>query len=166
MTESLAAEARRLRMVEGRSVREIQQRLGVGKHRLYEWLRGVPAPQWTRRPNAKDELRSRAEQLRRDGWSVPEIATELGVAKSTAYQWVKHLARDTDAELAQRRRDHSKRMTDARWQSHRRDRDRQRAEVNRGRRGVRRHPRRPGLVVAGCGDLLVRRLEGQALATA
>lgn len=88
----MAAEARRLRMEEGLSLRQIQQRLGVRKDRLYGWLRGVPPPEWTRRPNAKDELRARAEQLRRDGWSVPDIAVELGVAKSTAgrrlYWWI------------------------------------------------------------------------------
>jgi transposase len=129
MPEDLAAAARRLRTEEGLSARQIQQRLGVSKARMYEWLRGVPPPAWTRRPNAKDELRARAERLRRDGWSVPEIAVELGVARSTAFQWTRHIPLDSDAERARERREHSKRMTDARWAAHRQERDRRRAEI-------------------------------------
>jgi transposase len=129
MTESLAAEARRLRAEEGLSARQIQRRLGVNRYWLYEWLRGVEPPEWTKRPNAKDELRARASQLRHDGWSVPEIAVELGVARSTAFQWTRHIPLDHDTERARKRREHSKRMTDARWEAHRRDRDRRRDEI-------------------------------------
>ncbi|WP_326562495.1 helix-turn-helix domain-containing protein [Micromonospora sp. NBC_01796] len=103
MTDNLAAEARRLRTVEGLSVAQIRARLGIGKDRLYGLLRGVPAPEWTRRPNAKDELRDRAVRLREDGWSVTDIATELGVAKSTAYQWVRHLPLDPDSPQVKER---------------------------------------------------------------
>ncbi|WP_329104555.1 helix-turn-helix domain-containing protein [Micromonospora sp. NBC_01699] len=103
MTDDLAAEARRLRTVEGLAVAQIRQRLGIGKDRLYELLRGVPAPEWTRRPNAKDELRERALRLRETGWSVTDIATELGVAKSTAYQWVRHLPLDPDSPQVKQR---------------------------------------------------------------
>jgi transcriptional regulator with XRE-family HTH domain len=123
VTDHLAAEARRLRTVEGLSVGQIRDRLGVGKDRLYELLRGVPAPEWTRRPNAKDELRAQAVRLRETGWSVTDIATELGVAKSTAYQWVKHLPLDPDSVRARQKQAHAKRMTDARWAEHRRERD-------------------------------------------
>jgi transposase len=131
MTDPLAAEAQRLRTVEQLSVRQIQDRLGVGKDRVYEMLRGIPAPGWTKRPNAKDDLRAAAEKLRGDGWSVVDIALELGVAKSTAYQWVKHLPLDVDSEAQRaRRRAHSKRMTDARWAAHRREREESRAEVH------------------------------------
>src|SRR5215475_8919721 len=62
------AEARRLR-AEGLSIAEIQRRLGVTKHRLTDWLRGIPAPAWTARPNAKDELHGRAVDLRGEGCS-------------------------------------------------------------------------------------------------
>jgi transcriptional regulator with XRE-family HTH domain len=103
MTDPFAAEARRLRTVEPLSARQIQARLGVSKDRLYELLRGVPAPDWTRRPNAKDGLRAEALALRGEGWSVVDIALELGVAKSTAYQWVKHLPLDVDSERAKER---------------------------------------------------------------
>jgi transposase-like protein len=85
----MAAEARRLRVEEQLSVRQIQQRLGVGKDRVHDWLRGIPVPDWTRRPNAKDDLRARAIELREQGASVNAIAAELGVSKSTAYLWTR-----------------------------------------------------------------------------
>jgi hypothetical protein len=78
MTDPLAAEARRLRAVEQLSVRQIQARLGIGKDRVYALLRGVPPPDWTRRPNAKDGLRAEAVELRAEGRSVNDIARELG----------------------------------------------------------------------------------------
>lgn len=124
MIDPLAAEARRLRVEEQLSAREIQVRLGIGRDRLYALLRGVPPPEWTRRPRAKDGLRAEAVELRGEGRSVDEIARQLGVAKSTAYQWVKHLPLDPDDEAAaKRRRAHSKAMTDARWAAHRVARD-------------------------------------------
>jgi len=124
MIDPLATEARRLRTVELLSAREIQRRLGIGKDRLSTLLRDVPPPEWTKRPNAKDELRGRAVELRRTGRSVPEIAAELGVARSTAYQWVRHLPLDADPSAeARRRRAQSQRMTEARWAPHRAARD-------------------------------------------
>jgi transcriptional regulator with XRE-family HTH domain len=128
--EAMAAEARRLRTQEQLSVRQIQQRLGVTKVRLVEWLRGVPPPDWTRRPNAKDDLRARAVELRRSGWSVNDIAAELGVATSTAYQWVRHLPLDPDTERARQKREHSKLMTDAQWASYRERRDARRVTAH------------------------------------
>jgi transcriptional regulator with XRE-family HTH domain len=117
------SEARRLRSDEGLSVAQIQRRLGVSKHRLAGWLRGVPPPEWTVRPNAKDDLRARATVLRGEGWSVNDIAAELGVARSTAWQWVRHLPLDPDSDRARAKREHSKVMTDARWARHRVERD-------------------------------------------
>src|SRR6266536_5546752 len=124
----LADEARRLRR-EGLSGRQIQERLGVPKQRLQDWLRGVPPPEWTRRPTAKDDLHARALELRGQGWSVNDIALELGVARSTAWQWVKHLPLDRDSERARRKREHAKVMTDAQWEKHRRERAERRAAV-------------------------------------
>ncbi|MEU3453794.1 helix-turn-helix domain-containing protein [Micromonospora sp. NPDC006766] len=96
-------------------------------------MRGVPPPEWSRRPNAKDALRAEAVRLRADGRSVNEIAEQLGVAKSTSYQWVKHLPLNPDDAAAERRRAHSKLMTDARWSAHREARDTaQAAEQARG----------------------------------
>src|SRR6266513_6378401 len=87
----LAAEARRLRMEEGLSGRQIQHRLGVPKQRLQDWLRGVPPPEWTRRPNAKDDLRAQAVALRQEGWSVNDnIRFRLYIhesADAAAFGW-------------------------------------------------------------------------------
>src|SRR5438874_861651 len=69
MTEVRAQEARRLRIEEGLSTAQIRRRLGVSKETLYDWLRGVPAPEWTQRPNAKDDLRDKAPAAR------PSLAT-------------------------------------------------------------------------------------------
>ena len=124
MTDPLAAEVRRLRTVDGLSVREIRTRTGLGRDRVYELLRGVPVPVRVRRPNAKDELRAEAVALRTRGCAVPEIAERLGVSRSTAYLWVRHLPLDPDDEVARaRRKAHSKVMTDARWAAHREARD-------------------------------------------
>ncbi|MFY1689789.1 transposase [Plantactinospora sp. WMMB782] len=123
MVDPLAAEARRLRTVELLSAREIRRRLGIGGDRLSALLADVPPPEWTKRPNAKDELRARAVALREGGRSVPEIAAELGVAKSTAYRWVRHLPLDRDPEAEALRRTHAQRMSEARWARHRTTRD-------------------------------------------
>jgi hypothetical protein len=81
-------------------------------------------PRPRRHPNAKDELRAQALQLRGQGRSVNDIADQLGVSKSTAYLWVRHIPIDQDDEAArERRRAHSKAMTDARWGEYRVARD-------------------------------------------
>jgi hypothetical protein len=50
---------------EGKSLRQIKQILGpMSNVTLHDALRGVPPPDWTRRPNAKDELRAKARELR------------------------------------------------------------------------------------------------------
>ncbi|MEV6816402.1 helix-turn-helix domain-containing protein [Micromonospora sp. NPDC051296] len=113
MTDPHAAEVRRLRSEEQLSVREIRARTGLGRNRVYELLRGVPPPERTRRPNAKDDLRAEAVALRSTGHSVPEIARRLRVSKSTAHLWVRHVPLDREAEEeVERRRAHSKAMTD------------------------------------------------------
>ncbi|KWV32492.1 helix-turn-helix domain-containing protein [Micromonospora rifamycinica] len=124
MTDPTAAEVRRLRAGEGLSVRQIQARTGLGRNRVYALLRGVPPPAWTRRPTAKDELRTAAVALRGEGRSVDDIAARLGVAKSTAYLWVRHLPLDPDDDAArERRRARARTMADSRWAAHRAARD-------------------------------------------
>jgi hypothetical protein len=102
---------------------------GVGSATLTEWLRGVPPPEWTRRPNAKDDLRAQALELRKLGWSVNDLAVKLGVAKSTAYAWVKHIPLDPSAERAREKQEHAALMIAGRWDDHRRERDRSQADV-------------------------------------
>src|ERR1700733_14449650 len=81
--ELLKGQARTLRR-EGKSLREIKQILGpMSNVTLHDALCGVPPPDWTRRPNAKDELRAKARELRAQGLDYEEIATALGVAKGS-----------------------------------------------------------------------------------
>jgi hypothetical protein len=77
---------------EGKSRREIQLILGLaGRSTLNELLRGVPPPDWTRRPNAKDDLRDKARQLRAEGLNYNQITARLGVSKSSVSLWVRDL---------------------------------------------------------------------------
>lgn len=85
---------RRARAIElrlaGYSRAMIAKELGVrSNHILSEWLRGVPKPAWTERPNAKDDVRARAHELRASGKSYKEIERELGVARSTVSMWLR-----------------------------------------------------------------------------
>jgi len=77
---------------EGKSRREIQAILElVGRSTLNELLRGVPPPDWTRRPNAKDDLRAKARELRAEGLNYNQITARLGVSKSSVSLWVRDL---------------------------------------------------------------------------
>lgn len=87
----LREEAIALRLA-GKSVREIKDALGpVGKRTLSAALKGTPPAEWTRRPNAKDDLREKARELRTQGQSYNEIAAQLGVAKSSVSLWVRDI---------------------------------------------------------------------------
>ena len=130
MTTIERDEARRLRIDPGLSLAELMKQFGVGSATLTEWLRGIEPPAWTRRPNAKDELRAEAIQLRGEGWSVNDLAERLGVAKSTAYAWVKHLPLDPDAGRARQKREHAERMAEGRWATQRADRDLRQRDVH------------------------------------
>jgi hypothetical protein len=63
--------------------------LGSGGEPLGRWLRGVPAPDWTRRPRAKDDLRETAVAMRREGRSYREIREVVGVSKGTLSLWLR-----------------------------------------------------------------------------
>jgi hypothetical protein len=103
-------------------------KFGVGNGTLSEWLQGLEVPEWTKRPNAKDDLRERAVVLRKGGGTVPQIAAELGVSKSTAYQWTRHIPLDpTPADQEERRRRHMEQMNETRWEPQRQARDANRA---------------------------------------
>src|SRR6266550_4878410 len=78
----------------GKSRREIKEILGIaGNSTLDDLLAGVPPPEWTRRPNAKDDLRVKARELREQGLAYNQIAAELGVSKSSVSLWVRDLPR-------------------------------------------------------------------------
>ena len=78
---------------EGKSRREIKEILGVGNSMLNTALRDEPAPLWTLRPRAKDDLRVKARELRARGCTYDEIATELGVSKGSVSLWVRDMPR-------------------------------------------------------------------------
>src|SRR5215469_16100640 len=76
----------------GKSLREIKKVLGpVGNGTLSWALQGVPPPEWTRRPRAKDAVRARARELREQGLDYEEIAAKLGVSKSSVSLWVRDM---------------------------------------------------------------------------
>ncbi len=78
----------------GRSRREIREALGITSNQtLNEALRGEPPQPWTWRPNAKDDLRVKARELRERGLAYHQIVAELGVSKSTVSAWVRDLPR-------------------------------------------------------------------------
>lgn len=89
--EALRPQAVALRRA-GLSRRQIRDRLHVHNNDiLNRLLDGVPAPDWTRRPNAKDDLRTRARELRKQGRTYDEIQVELGCSKSSISLWVRDL---------------------------------------------------------------------------
>ncbi|MEW2275021.1 hypothetical protein [Streptomyces griseofuscus] len=76
----------------GLSRRQIRDRLHVDNNDiLNRLLEGEPPPAWTKRPNAKDDLRSRARELRQQGWTYDRIQVELGCSKSSISLWVRDL---------------------------------------------------------------------------
>jgi transcriptional regulator with XRE-family HTH domain len=79
---------------EGKSRRQIKEILGpMSNSTLDDALKGEPPPEWTRRPNAKDDVRKRARELRDQGLDYEEIAAALGVSKSSVSLWVRDLPR-------------------------------------------------------------------------
>lgn len=89
--DQLRSQAIELRRA-GKSRREIREVLGIASNQtLCEALRGEPPPEWTRRPNAKDEVRAQARELHGRGMDYEEIASRLGVSKSSVSLWVRDL---------------------------------------------------------------------------
>lgn len=85
------ARARELR-VAGWSRSQIMRELGIrNKRSLNRWIGDLPAPDWTRRPRAKDDLRARAIDLRRQGKTYAEIRESLAVSKSSLSLWLRDL---------------------------------------------------------------------------
>lgn len=91
--EGLREQAVALRRA-GLSRRQIRDRLHVDNNDiLNRLLEGEPPPEWTKRPNAKDDLRERARELRLQGWTYDQIQVELGCSKSSISLWVRDLPR-------------------------------------------------------------------------
>ncbi|MFC7841326.1 hypothetical protein [Streptomyces sp. NPDC057382] len=78
----------------GLSRRQIRDRLHIDNNDiLNRLLQGEPPPAWTERPNAKDDLRKQARELRLKGWTYDRIQVELGCSKSSISLWVRDLPR-------------------------------------------------------------------------
>ncbi|MEV7382029.1 hypothetical protein [Streptomyces lydicus] len=123
--EALRPEAVALRRA-GLSRRQIRDRLHVDNNDiLNRLLEGTPVPEWTKRPNAKDDLRAKARELRTQGMTYDQIQVELGCSKSSISLWVRDLPkperkrpREEAAAIARRgweatlrRRDEERRQT-------------------------------------------------------
>ncbi|MDN5381778.1 hypothetical protein QEP66_06595 [Streptomyces sp. LB8] len=77
---------------QGYSLRQIRDELQVhNKGMLQRLVEGEPPPAWTKRPRAKDDMRERARELRKQGWTYNEIQAELGCSKSSISLWVRDL---------------------------------------------------------------------------
>ncbi|MFF3653805.1 hypothetical protein [Streptomyces olivochromogenes] len=95
----------------GLSRRQIRDRLHVDNNDiLNRLLEGEPPPEWTKRPNAKDDLRDKARELRLQGWTYDQIQVELGCSKGSISLWVRDLPKperrdpSEQAKLASRKR--------------------------------------------------------------
>ncbi|MEI5522684.1 hypothetical protein WB401_16355 [Streptomyces brasiliscabiei] len=77
---------------EGHSLRQIRDELKIFNNDLLNQLvKGEPPPEWTKRPNAKDDLRAKARELRLQGWTYDQIEAELGCSRSSISLWVRDL---------------------------------------------------------------------------
>ncbi|MEU9745639.1 hypothetical protein [Streptomyces niveus] len=104
--EGLRQQAVALRR-EGLSLRQIRDRLKIFNNEILSLLvQGEPPPEWTKRPNAKDDLRAKARELRLRGLTYDQIELELGCSKSSISLWVRDLPkpepRYTEEELRDR----------------------------------------------------------------
>ncbi|MFI6657753.1 hypothetical protein ACIBL8_19795 [Streptomyces sp. NPDC050523] len=77
---------------QGCSLRQIRDELKVfNNDMLNRLVKGEPPPEWTKRPNAKDDLRAKARELRLQGWTYDRIEAELGCSRSSVSLWVRDL---------------------------------------------------------------------------
>jgi hypothetical protein len=79
---------------QGHSLRQIRDELKIFNNDLLNRLvKGEPPPQWTQRPNAKDDRKAKARELRLKGWTYDQIQLELGCSRSSISLWVRDLPR-------------------------------------------------------------------------
>jgi hypothetical protein len=95
---------------------------------LTETNSGVSLPPPSRRPNAKDDLRVRARELRGQGLDYKAISTQLGVSKSSVSLWVRDLPVPDRLSKAEQQKRHREAMA-AYWDAERARRESARAEV-------------------------------------
>ncbi|MFI1419456.1 hypothetical protein ACH4VX_15920 [Streptomyces sp. NPDC020731] len=125
--ENLREQAVALRRA-GLSRRQIRDRLHVDNNDiLNRLLQGEPAPEWTKRPNAKDDLREKARELRLQGWTYDQIQVELGCSKGSISLWV----RDLPKPERKRSREEASAIARRGWEAtlRRREEERQRTKA-------------------------------------
>ncbi|MEV5437885.1 hypothetical protein AB0K80_17995 [Streptomyces sp. NPDC052682] len=89
----------------GLSRRQIRDRLHIDNNDiLNRLLEGEPPPEWTKRPNAKDDLREKARNLRLQGWTYDQIQVELGCSRSSISLWVRDLPKPEPRYTPEERR--------------------------------------------------------------
>ena len=94
----------------GLSRRQIRDELKLWNNdKLNRLLRDEPPPEWTRRPNAKDDLRAKARELRAEGKTYDEIEEALGVSRSSVSLWVRDLPRPPRRKPPEDRREYMER---------------------------------------------------------
>ena len=115
--------------LEGMSRSQIAEALGFksGGGCLNTWLKDVPPPEWTKRPNAKDDLREIAIAMRKEGKSYREIAEVVPVSKGTLSLWLRDIEL-TDEQLTLLRERRACSTTSA-WQGIRTRHELRRAKV-------------------------------------
>ncbi|MFJ8979800.1 hypothetical protein [Streptomyces sp. NPDC102282] len=112
---------------EGLSRRQIRDRLLVDNNDiLNRLLEGEPAPEWTKRPNAKDDLRAKARELRLQGMTYDQIQVELGCSKGSISLWVRDLPKPERRRTAEQASEIARRGWEATLQ--RRDAERVRTK--------------------------------------
>lgn len=111
--------------VAGLSRSQIMTALGLRNSKMLNaWLHGVPPPDWTERPRAKDNLRAHALALRLEGKSYNDICREFGVSKSTLSLWLRDVPLTEEHRQALKERSGgppAKRAQALRARHHRRD---------------------------------------------
>ncbi|MCL7428612.1 hypothetical protein [Streptomyces sp. YS415] len=123
--EALRERATALRRA-GLSRRRIRDELHVDNNDLLNrLLEGEPPPEWTKRPNAKDDLRDKARELRLQGWTYDQIQVELGCSKSSISLWVRDLPKPERRDPAEQ----AKLAARKRWEHELAVRDEQRQHV-------------------------------------
>ncbi|WP_405798539.1 hypothetical protein [Streptomyces sp. NBC_01506] len=124
--EGLREQAVALRR-EGLSRRQIRDRIQVQNNDiLNRLLDGEPAPEWTKRPNAKDDLRAKARELRLQGLTYDQIELELGCSKSSISLWVRDLPKPP-----KRTREEASAIAKRGWEATLQRRERERQETKR-----------------------------------
>ncbi|MFJ9853378.1 hypothetical protein [Streptomyces sp. NPDC101150] len=123
--EALRPQAVALRRA-GLSRRQIRDRLHVHNNDiLNRLLEGVPVPEWTKRPNAKDDLRAKARELRTQGMTYDQIQVELGCSKSSISLWV----RDLPKPERNRSREEASAIARRGWEARLKSRDEERQQT-------------------------------------